>query len=127
MVVRHMRMLHAYTMKHCRCGSLERTCGRANGTTKFIQATVCITPIRKAYLLEGESVFRSHGHKDCCGLTVLINLNVNPVHSTPIKLLLTEHLLHFTTCCICRVFCILRVIIMQCSFACCDSTPRTIC
>ena len=32
---------HAYTMKHCRCGSLERTCGRANGTAKFIQRKLC--------------------------------------------------------------------------------------
>jgi len=26
-----------YHETHCRCGSLERTCGRANGTANFIQ------------------------------------------------------------------------------------------
>jgi len=66
----------------------------------------------------GGSVLRSHGHVNYCGPTVLLQpqfilkLCRNAVHSTP-KLLdggyMSKHVLHFTTCYICRVFRILRV------------------
>ena len=46
-----------YHETHCRCGSLERTCGRANGTVKFIQRKLCRQPSTKFKFREIKALY----------------------------------------------------------------------